>query len=262
MIQSKKYNIQLQDRDIEILKFINIFGYTFLKVIESTFFEEHSNDSNSASKRIKLLERGGYILLKDTEFRSYARAIFLTRKAKVYLHSVVGIDEDDIIKHKRLSSALVHQVAEQLAYYNLKKLGGTIERTTVHKFNKKLRHTPDFIYTSAAGLRMYIEIETSIKSVEAYNNIYKRVRETDDRYRPERIIYVLSGGVNIDTIAKKLPSTDSKISISLISLEEMIGNIKEYGQPRPKKLEDILDNIMLRDEEKIINLIQSEKAKC
>lgn len=237
------YNVQLQERDIEIIKFINIFGYTFLNVLRDTFFETNSKTANVASKRMRLLEKGEYIYFRETGIKQLNRAIFLTKKAKSYLHNEVGLAESDIIKHKELSSVYKHQVAEQYTYYALKKLVGTIERTTVRKYSQIARHTPDFIYTTSGGTRIYIEVETNIKSVNSYSSIYKRIRETDEKYRPDRIVYVLAERVQMKTIAQKLPISDSKISISLVNLEDMIKNINEFNQPKTKLLKDVLEEI-------------------
>lgn len=215
----------LTDRDIELLKFINRYGKTYYQVLGKTFF----TSEQVARNRINKLAKNNFFGFWDTGLSSPKTAIVLGRESKSYL---LDNGTDDIKKVKLNSTTINHNIIEQIADYHLQKLG-TVERTTVFHQHGKLNHVPDFIYIDEKSRKFYIEIETTIKTTQRYDNIIQKILND----KPYAIIYITEKADKIKTLANKMPHSDK---LFFIDIENLIKNISETNRISPKSQKDVL----------------------
>jgi hypothetical protein len=144
-------------RDLEIFKFINKYGKTYLPVLEKTFFTSPS----SAKNRIVNLKNSGLISYWNTKLASPKKAIVLSKETKDYLENELDIK----VKLPTMNmSTIHHNIIEQIVDFYLSSIG-RIERTTVANDHSKMHHIPDFIfYPHGSKMKVNIEVETSKKN--------------------------------------------------------------------------------------------------
>lgn len=215
----------ITDRDIKLLRFINIFGYSFLPVIGKTFFQ---SDITARARLRKLIEFG-ILNKKKTNLMNPRYAFFLTKDSHLFLKD--NFDEKALTTSIKISR-INHLILEQKAYYYLKQIG-KVERTTIINHYKELNHIPDIIYTDEKERKFYIECETTLKSKQSYNEIVEKTL----RDNPYAIIYITETSLKAKTIAKAMPISNK---LYFISIDEFIENINNNKKISPKSQEDYL----------------------
>lgn len=212
----------ITQRDIEIFKFINRYGKTYIEVLAKTFF----TNEQVARNRINTLAKQNLISYWNTGLMKPRRAVVLTSDTKQYLE-----DEHDLtVKSVKLNrTTILHNIIEQITDYHLGRIG-TVERTTVATHGSKLHHVPDFIFTNDNGNKINIEVELTKKSAPRYTEIMKDVSKDN----VDAIIYVLETHSKIKSYASIMPKWQK---LFFISMNELIKNIDQTGQIKPHSQE-------------------------
>ena len=212
----------MTDRDLEIFKFINRYGKTYIEVLAKTFF----SNEQVARNRMNTLAKQNLISYWNTGLMKPRRAVVLTSDTK-------GMLEDEhelVVKTVKLNrTTILHNIIEQIADYHLSKIG-TVERTTVSTHGGKLHHVPDFIFTNDNGNKINIEVELTKKSAPRYAAIMKDVSKDN----VDAIIYVLDTSSKIKSYASTMPKWHK---LFFISIDELIKNIDQTGQIKPHSQE-------------------------
>ncbi len=211
-------------RDEEILKFINIFGKTYTKVLEKTFFPSLS----SAENRVTKLKNQNIISYWNTNLISPRRAIVLSESTKSYFERHLDIK---VKKTKIHLSTIQHNIIEQISYFWLLKIG-EVKRTVVINDSKNLNHTPDFILFSQ-GKKINIEVELTKKTEKRYKEIiFKSVKDGADY-----ILYIVKKKEDVKSFAEYLPRSNK---LMFIDINSLIYNIKTTGKINPIFQEQLL----------------------
>jgi len=215
----------ITQRDIEIFKFINKYGKSYIEVLAKTFF----TNEQVARNRMNILAKQNLISYWNTGLMKPRRAIVLTADTKSMLE-----DEHELVARstKLNRTTIHHNVMEQIVDYHLSKIG-TVERTTVYTHNKKLHHILDFIFTNESGNKINIEVELTKKSAPRYVKLMQAVSKNN----PDAIIYILSSKDKIKSYASIMPKWHK---LFFISLDELINNIEKTGQIKPTPQEQSL----------------------
>jgi|GEM_PF-1859869 len=219
----KKENDMLTDRDIEMLKFINIYGRTFFPVLGNTFF----NSEQLARGRIGKLFDQKCIRYMDTNLLKIRKAIVLSSDTKTMLFDM-GIEP------KKVSSGLStikHNIIEQIAHFWLLKIG-EVERTSVAKHGKKLAHVPDMILTLQSGAKIFVEIETTKKTLKRYEDIFEKIKSD----QADQVLYIVPKEKDLLRYASFLPSWDK---VRIIDIDTLIENVQKTGKVSAKAQNDL-----------------------
>lgn len=208
----------ITNRDIEIFKFINSYGKTYIEVLAKTFF----TNEQVARNRINSLAKQNLISYWNTNLMKPRRAIVLTADTKVMLEDEFEIKAKNV---KLNRTTIQHNIIEQITQFHLSKIG-SVERTTVSTHQDKLNHIPDFIFTNSNGNKINIEIELSKKSAPRYTKLMQDVAKDN----PDAIIYILDSKTKIKSFASIMPKWQK---LYFISIDELIKNINELGQIKP-----------------------------
>lgn len=213
-------------RDIEIFKFINRYGKSYIEVMGRTFF----NNEQVARNRINALYKQGFITYWKTNLVTPRRAIILTEEIKNYLYE----EHDTKPKNAKLHTTTIeHNIIEQLADYYISKLDNSeVERTTVYEHGSKLNHVPDLIYHHEKG-KVYIEVETSKKS----QNRYKEIFEAMQKDNVLQVIYIVKSEKILQSYATTFPKWSK---LKFITIEDLILNIKTKNRIDPISQSDII----------------------
>lgn len=215
----------ITDRDIEVLRFINAFGYSFIPVIGQTFFQSEI----TARARLRKLVECGILNKKKTKLMNPRYAFYLTKDSHIFLKD--NFDEKALTTSVKISR-INHLILEQKAYYFLNQIG-KVERTTIANHYKELNHIPDMIYTNENERRFYIECETTLKSKQSYNELVERTLKDN----PYAIIYITETLLKAKTIAKAMPISNK---LYFISIDDFIENITKNKKISPRSQEDFL----------------------
>jgi len=215
----------ITNRDIEIFKFINRYGKSYIEVIGKTFFE----NEQVARNRINSLYKQGFISYWKTNLMTPRRAIILTEEIKKYLYEEFDIKP----KNAKLNvSTIEHNMIEQLADFYLSKLeNSTVERTTVFTHSKKLNHIPDLIYHHEKG-KVYIEVETSKKSSKRYISIFENMKKDNVL----QVIYIVKNEKLLNNYSASFPKWNK---LKFITIDNLINNIKTKNKIEPISQDDI-----------------------
>lgn len=219
----KKESYMLTDRDLEMIKFTNIYGRTFLPVLGRTFFPSEK----IARDRIAKLVRQKIVRYIDTDRVKIGRAVVLTHETQKYLVDI-GLEP------KKVNSGwttINHNIIEQTAHYWLSKLG-EVERTSVAKHGAKMEHVPDMILTLSSGGRVFVEVETSRKARGRYDGIFEKIRKED----PAVVLYVLPKEKQMQSFANFLPEYDR---VRIIDIDTLIENVQKTGKVSAKAQNDL-----------------------
>lgn len=208
----------ITNRDIEIFKFINKYGKTYIEVLAKTFF----TNEQVARNRINTLAKQNLISYWNTNLMKPRRAIVLTADTKAMLEDEFEIKAKNV---KLNRTTIQHNILEQITDYHLSKIG-SVERTTVSTNQDKLNHIPDFIFTNSNENKINIEIELSKKSAPRYTKLMQDVAKDN----PDAIIYILDSKTKIKSFASIMPKWQK---LYFISIDELIKNINELGQIKP-----------------------------
>jgi len=215
----------ITNRDIEIFKFINKYGKSYIEVLAKTFFA----NEQVARNRMNILAKQNLITYWNTNLMKPRRAIVLTSDTKAMLENEFEI----IPRNTKLNRTTIsHNIIEQIVDFHLSKIG-TVERTTVYTHKDKLHHIPDFIFTNEAGNKINIEVELTKKSAPRYAKLMQSVSKDN----PDAIIYVLSSQEKIKSFASVMPKWHK---LFFISIDELIKNITQTGQIKPTPQEQSL----------------------
>lgn len=208
----------ITDRDMKILRFINIFGYSFINVMGQTFF---SSDI-TARARLSKLFKSGFLNKKKTNLLSPRYAFYLSSESQYFLKQ----NSEKILTANVKESRIQHLMIEQTSYFYLSQIG-TVERTTVANHYKELNHIPDMIYTDDKNRKFYIECEVSVKSKSNYDeSLTKTLRDN-----PYAIIYVTETPSKAKTIAKAMPISEK---LFFICIDDLKRNITRSEKISPK----------------------------
>ena len=208
----------ITDRDIEIFKFINKYGKSYIEVLSKTFF----TNEQVARNRMNILARQNLISYWNTGLMKPRRAIVLTSDTKQMLEDEYDIEPRNT---KLNRTTIQHNIIEQIAGYHLSKIG-SVERTTVYNHKDKLHHIPDFIFTNQDGNKINIEVELTKKSAPRYTKLMQAVSKDN----PDAIIYIVSSKDKIKSYASIMPKWQK---LFFISIDELIKNIEQTGQIKP-----------------------------
>ncbi len=215
----------ITQRDIEIFKFINKYGKTYIEVLARTFF----SNEQVARNRVNLLAKQNLISYWNTNLMKPRRAVVLTSETKSMLENEYDIKPKSV---KLNRTTINHNIIEQIADYHLSKVG-EIERTTVSTHQNKLHHIPDFIFKNKNGNRINVEIELTKKSAPRYSKLMEDVSKDN----PDAIIYILENETKIKSYAAIMPKWRK---LFFISIDELIKNINQMGQIKPIAQEVVL----------------------
>ena len=97
----------LTNRDIEIFKFLNRYGKTYIEVLGKTFF----SSEQIARNRVNRLAKYNLIGYWNTGLMKPRRALVLTSDSKVYLDEELGYE---VKKAKINQTTIHHNVLEQI----------------------------------------------------------------------------------------------------------------------------------------------------
>jgi len=215
----------ITERDLEIFKFINKYGKTYIEVLAKTYF----SNEQVARNRMNILAKQNLISYWNTNLMKPRRAIVLTSDTKNMLE-----DEHEIkprnVKINR--TTINHNILEQIVDFHLQKIG-VVERTTVSTHQEKLHHIPDFIFTNSIENKINIEIELTKKSAPRYAKLMQDVSKDN----PDAIIYILESDSKIKSFASIMPKWHK---LFFISIDELIKNIDQIGQIKPIPQEQTL----------------------
>ncbi len=215
----------ITDRDIEIFKFINKYGKSYIEVLAKTFF----TNEQVARNRMNILAKQNLITYWNTTLMKPRRAIVLTSDTKSMLEN----DFDITPRNAKLNRTTIqHNIIEQIVDFHLSKIG-TVERTTVYIHKGKLHHIPDFIFTNESGNKINIEVELTKKSAPRYAKLMQLVAKDN----PDAIIYVLTSKEKIKPFATIMPKWHK---LFFISVDDLIKNIDQTGQIKPTPQEQSL----------------------
>ena len=215
----------ITDRDILLLRFINIFGYSFIPVIGKTFFKSEI----TARARLRKLIQSGILNKKKTALMNPRYGFFLTKDTHLFLKEKYN---DKALLTQMKVSRIHHLMLEQTAFFYLNTIG-EVERTTIANHYKELNHIPDMIYTNENERRFYIECETTLKSKQSYNELVERTLKDN----PYAIIYITETLLKAKTIAKAMPISNK---LYFISIDDFIENITKNKKISPRSQEDFL----------------------
>jgi len=212
----------ITDRDIEIFKFINRYGKSYIEVLAKTFF----TNEQVARNRINTLAKQNLISYWNTGLMKPRRAIVLSNDSKMLLES----EHEMIAKSVKLNRTTIHHtIIEQIADYHLGRIG-TVERATVATHSNKLHHVPDFIFINEHGNKINIEVELTKKSAPRYADIMKDVSKDN----VDAIIYILDSATKIRSYATIMPKWHK---LFFIGIDDLIKNIDQTGQIKPHSQE-------------------------
>jgi len=215
----------ITERDLDMFKFINKYGKSYIEVLAKTFF----TNEQVARNRINILAKQNLISYWNTGLMKPRRAIVLTADTKSMLENEYEVTARST---KLNRTTIHHNVMEQIVDYHLSKIG-TVERTTVYTHKEKLYHIPDFIFTNESGNKINIEVELTKKSAPRYVKLMQSVSKDN----PDAIIYILSLKKKIKAYASIMPKWHK---LFFISLDELIKNIEQTGQIKPTPQEQSL----------------------
>lgn len=217
----------LTNRDIEIFKFLNRYGKTYIEVLGKTFF----SSEQIARNRVNRLAKYNLIGYWNTGLMKPRRALVLTSDSKAYLDEELGYE---VKKAKINQTTIHHNVLEQITDFYLQKIG-KVERATVYTHYKHLNHIPDFIYYNEDGKKFYIECEVTKKSINRYNLIVDKATKDN----PYAVIYVADTIEKAKAIARVMPVWSK---LFYIDLEGLIKNISNVKKIQPIAQRDLLEN--------------------
>ena len=212
----------ITERDLEIFKFINRYGKTYIEVLAKTFF----TNEQVARNRMNALAKQNLISYWNTGLMKPRRAVVLTSDTKAMLEEEHELTAKSV---KLNRTTIQHNIIEQIADYHLSQIG-TVERTTVFTHNDKLHHIPDFIFTNEFGNKINIEVELTKKSAPRYTKLMQAVSKDN----PDAIIYILDSPSKIKSYASIMPKWHK---LFFISIDELIKNIEQTGQIKPHSQE-------------------------
>lgn len=215
----------ITDRDLEILKFLNIYGRTFTQVLGRTFF----NSEQQARNRINKLAKGKIIRYMATGLISPRNAIALSSEMQKYFIDI-GIEP----KKAQLSMTTIeHNIIEQITHFWLLKIG-EVERTSVAKHGSKMHHVPDMILTLPNGSKIFVEIEMQKKSKVRYEDIFNKFAKDN----PAQVLYVLPKKEAVSSLAYFVPNADN---VRFIDIDTLIENVRETGKVGAKLQREMVE---------------------
>jgi len=210
MIQVK-YN----ERDMEVVKFISVFGKSFAEVLGKTFY----GSVQSARNNISRMQKIGLLKYVPTGLMKPRNALVLTSSIKKLL-----IDMGYSPKDSRVSiGQMEHNMVEQLAYYHLSKIG-EIERASVYKDKNKYHSVPDLILTTNLG-KIFVEVEMHQKSKKSYADFVTRASKDE----PRAVLYICANKRIMTSIANAMMEWNKLLYIDIESLIENISSTNKVG---------------------------------
>jgi len=216
----------ITERDIEIFKFINRYGKSYIEVLGKTFF----GTEQGARNRINILKKQNLISYWNTNLMTPRRAIVLSDEIKNYLEDELDIKPKNA---KLNTSTIEHNIIEQLSDFYLSKLeNSNVERTTVYTHSKNLNHVPDLILNHEKG-KIYIEVETSKKNPKRYIEIFKSMQKDNVL----QVIYVVKNETTLSSYAATFPSWKK---LRFITINKLIENIKSENRMNAMSQADIV----------------------
>lgn len=207
----------MTERDIKILCFIAIFGKSYSNVIAKTFFAGVKNSEQVAKNRIRLLVNKYKVLdYKLTGLQSPRNYLTLTEAGR----EVVVDFGYSTIKTPHFSLVTVkHNMVEQIVFYWIDKVRET-QRTTVKTHSKTNFHTPDLLFFTDSGKKVYVEIELTKKTASNYQDIFAKITKDE----AEIVLYVTDSEDSMKRLAKVMPVWDRLRFTTVDRLIESVSN--------------------------------------
>ncbi len=200
----------ITDRDVEIYKFINRYGKSYVEVLGKTFF----NNVQVARNRINKLAKQGFISYWNTNLMKPRRALVLTEETKEFLTETFDLK----IKSAKLNvSTINHNVMEQIVDFHIQKLGN-VERTTVFTHQKILHHIPDLLLNHEQG-KIFFEIELTKKSYKRYVEIFEKMK----RDNVIQVVYVVKNETVLKSFSANFPKWEK---LRFITIDTLVFNLK------------------------------------
>lgn len=207
--------IKYNERDMEVVKFISIFGKSFAEVLGKTFYGSVQSARNNISRMKKI----GLLKYVHTGLMKPRNALVLTTSIKKLL-----IDMGYSPKDSRISIGhMEHNMVEQLAYYHLSKVG-KIERASVYKDKNKYHSVPDLILTTNAG-QIFVEVEMHQKSKKSYADFVIRASKDE----PRAVLYICSNKKIMTSIANAMMEWNKLLYIDIETLIENLLSGNKVG---------------------------------
>lgn len=210
----------IAERDNKIFEMMGVFnGKTFADVLGKTIWVNHKDRARQAQNRVrKLKDMHNLVRLVPTGLMKPQKAIFLTTQGKEYVEQEFGI----LVGDTHLSMVTIrHNMLEMIVWYWLNELGKQVERTTVKKWvtDEKHAHAPDLYYEDK-GKKVYVEIETSKKSPDRYNEIFAKIRKDE----ADVVLYFFEDEKSMKSIGRVIPIWDK---IYYCDIESFIKNAQD-----------------------------------
>ena len=216
-----KYN----PKDIEVAKFVSIFGKSFAEVLGKTFYGSVQHARNNISRMKKI----GFIKLSPTGLLKPRNALMLSSSTKRLL-----IDMGYSPKEFRVSiGQMEHNMIEQIAYYHLSKIG-SVERASVYRDKNRYYSVPDLVLSTPTG-QIFVEIEIHQKSKAAYRDFVTKSAKDN----PRSVLYICTNQKIMTSIANAMPPWDKLL---YIDIDTLISNIASTQKVGPTKQNDLLRN--------------------
>ncbi len=216
------------EKDLEILIFISIFGRTYPEVIGKTFYKSVQSARNklSSMKKKKLLKykltervKPKYALVLPKGVRDLLKE--LGHEPKIYTGSV---------------SQMKHHMIEQITYFHLSKLG-KVHRISVYHHSKNYFAIPDLIL-SAKVINIAVEVEMHQKSSDSYRKyVIRAKKDLLDREVYNRILYVTLNKKIMISIANIMPIWEY---LFFIDIDTLIKNINLDEKITPYTQEELI----------------------
>jgi DNA-binding PadR family transcriptional regulator len=155
----------IMDRDINILKFLNDFGFARSFVVEEVFFPDGSlrGKKQMCHRRLKLMEEEG-LIKSEKEFRYGQHIYFLTTKGGEFLKSQ-GVDvfyvAPSIGWGKYLHNDYIQQVFLKLRKHGIKQF---LSERKMRKMDAFKDSVPDLLVGLDGNRAIGIEVELESKS--------------------------------------------------------------------------------------------------
>jgi len=209
--------------ELEILIFISYFGRSYAEVLGHTFYKS----TQTARNKISLMKKKGLLKLVPTGLTQPRNAITLPKSTKDLL-----IDLGYTPKvHRGTISQLHHTIIEQIAFYQLSKIG-EVTRTSVWHHKNMYHAVPDLIVQTQIHT-IAIEVEAHQKGNPRYKDFVQRASK--DNF--DRVLYIMPNKKLMITIANNMPDWDK---LFFIDIETMIENIKHHNKIKPFTQKELL----------------------
>ncbi len=219
----------LTDRDNQIIKFVGTFGKSYVEVFAKTFFAGTSEQV--ARNRVNKLVNQDKVLKHVSTGLSKPRFFLALTEYGREIAEDMGIET---VKSPHFAMSTVkHNMLEQIAFFWISQIR-EITRTTVKSHSKAgFSHTPDMVFSSASGKRVYVECEVTKKTGKRYGDIFVAMLRDD----VEMVLYVMNDDAEMARIAKVMPPFDR---LRFTTVDRLISSITQDKKISSLKQIDVI----------------------